>query len=701
MAIKIKKSHKGLLHKNLGVPQGEKIPASKLKIKESDSTAVKKRKVFAQNAKKWHHPNGGYLKYDNGGNNASRVNENGIGTSGLSQDWGNISTASTNNNTPTMNAGAKYGAAFAQNLASGIPSLASTYQNPQATAADKTRATAQMTGDAAVSAIPGFGAFYGIARGITSTIQDAIPGKDMVDKKTGVHMNVKNSQVGRAADQWLTPDHTHASNSWALAAAADKPADKAKYAMMGIGDLFGVTKIARVVQSAMGKNPEGLNLIDPKIQDIQDANSKFPTYNPNILQDNTQIAANGGFGNNKPSMSNHLLEKYKVLPHSQLNPNFANAHLDGKPIQLEKNETIFRAANGGDYAFSPNIKADSGRTIADESRHIEKLHSKPYFDKVAEDTMKLSLNNLVKENETKRIAKESKGLAKASGGLGSYNIDGSYSQPSFIGTGGKIDALLNQDNPVYETNFQFNNSNSKLGDLSGNLDLTTNKGALSEYIPNSPKLNNRIKPLENSNNLTTGDYLQLAGQLPALGYNAAMAFKKPEKQKLYQDLSTITPNQQGIDLNPMFLAENSAFKTINEGTSSDAVRRANLANIASGTQRNIADALLQNKNLNSNLRTQFEQRIADRSRFNIAQKLMTDDINAKNRAAQRMFGATAASNLGQGLTTFGVAKNQAATNKIQLSTLNELAANYGVDAKTIQELIDKGAKFTWKGKVIG
>ena len=80
---------------------------------------------------------------------------------------------------------------------------------------------------------------------------------------------------------------------------------------------------------------------------------------------------------------------------------------------------------------------------------------------------------------------------------------------------------------------------------------------------------------------------------------------------------------------------------------------------------------------------------------------MTDDINAKNRAAQRMFGATAASNLGQGLTTFGVAKNQAATNKIQLSTLNELAANYGVDAKTIQELIDKGAKFTWKGKVIG
>jgi len=54
-SIHIKKSHRGLLHKNLGVAKGKKIPASKLKVKSTDSAAVKKRKVFAQNAKKWHH----------------------------------------------------------------------------------------------------------------------------------------------------------------------------------------------------------------------------------------------------------------------------------------------------------------------------------------------------------------------------------------------------------------------------------------------------------------------------------------------------------------------------------------------------------------------------------------------------------------------------------------------------------------------
>lgn len=54
MAISIKPSHKGLLHKNLGVPEGEKIPAGKLAAaKKSRDPAVRKRATFAANAKKW------------------------------------------------------------------------------------------------------------------------------------------------------------------------------------------------------------------------------------------------------------------------------------------------------------------------------------------------------------------------------------------------------------------------------------------------------------------------------------------------------------------------------------------------------------------------------------------------------------------------------------------------------------------------
>ena len=56
MAIDIKPSHKGLLHKKLGIPQGQKIPASKLDAaKKSKSPALRKEIAFAEAAKKFKH----------------------------------------------------------------------------------------------------------------------------------------------------------------------------------------------------------------------------------------------------------------------------------------------------------------------------------------------------------------------------------------------------------------------------------------------------------------------------------------------------------------------------------------------------------------------------------------------------------------------------------------------------------------------
>lgn len=56
MAINIKPSHKGLLHKDLGVAKGKKIPAGKLAAAaHSSNAAVRKRAVFAENAKHWNH----------------------------------------------------------------------------------------------------------------------------------------------------------------------------------------------------------------------------------------------------------------------------------------------------------------------------------------------------------------------------------------------------------------------------------------------------------------------------------------------------------------------------------------------------------------------------------------------------------------------------------------------------------------------
>ncbi len=54
--IKIAKGHRGLLHSDLGVKEGEKIPLGKLMAaKNSKSPAVRKRATFAANARKWNH----------------------------------------------------------------------------------------------------------------------------------------------------------------------------------------------------------------------------------------------------------------------------------------------------------------------------------------------------------------------------------------------------------------------------------------------------------------------------------------------------------------------------------------------------------------------------------------------------------------------------------------------------------------------
>ena len=51
---------KGALHKELGVPEGKKLTSKEIsKAKHSDSPLERKRATFAQNAKKWHHADGG------------------------------------------------------------------------------------------------------------------------------------------------------------------------------------------------------------------------------------------------------------------------------------------------------------------------------------------------------------------------------------------------------------------------------------------------------------------------------------------------------------------------------------------------------------------------------------------------------------------------------------------------------------------
>ncbi len=53
--IHIKKSHEGLMHKDLGKAPGAPITSSDIAKEKKGGPAAKKRAVFAENARKWHH----------------------------------------------------------------------------------------------------------------------------------------------------------------------------------------------------------------------------------------------------------------------------------------------------------------------------------------------------------------------------------------------------------------------------------------------------------------------------------------------------------------------------------------------------------------------------------------------------------------------------------------------------------------------
>lgn len=55
-SIHIKKSHQGMLHEDLGVAKGKKIPVAAIeKAAHSSDPATRKRAQFALNARKWNH----------------------------------------------------------------------------------------------------------------------------------------------------------------------------------------------------------------------------------------------------------------------------------------------------------------------------------------------------------------------------------------------------------------------------------------------------------------------------------------------------------------------------------------------------------------------------------------------------------------------------------------------------------------------
>ena len=425
------------------------------------------------------------------------------------------------------------------------------------------------------------------------------------------------------------------------------------------------------------KNTRNNNAIEnPFAQQTDNSLLKNLTNNPVTAQNGLRGMSkytNGGDGQ---------LEQYNTGLHKNMPDSFANAQLDGKPIQLQRKESIFRKKNGGDYVFTDNLmNPETGNLISEDASKIDKKVQKPFYDEASLKTKNFKMEKLANLNDKIRGGVEQKSefpmYAKDGGRFkGRYNLPSL--QKGIIGAP-EITGATNykQNLPEYKINgYNFNSQNN-------------------HNIPGSTGSAPVVK--KQGNNLTPGDYAQLAGSAIAPIANIANFARKAEKVKAHLDNTQYSDPRIAKDFNPLYLAENAAAQDIDKGSLSDSVRRAARVSLASGTQRNLQDYSLAVDNQNKGLEMQRDNMLAGTNRFNANQLTNRDTAQSQTNAVRRNYLNTGLAQAGQSMVDFGKMKNQGKTNEIEYSTLQNLASNYGLDPKEYEDFLkSKGVKIKYK-----
>lgn len=456
--------------------------------------------------------------------------------------------------------------------------------------------------------------------------------------------------------------------------------------------------------------------------------SQGAEYNRGV--DTSTFAYGGGINKyGSGGSSNIELEKYKLPSHAQQNSEVPNTHLDGQPIQIDKNETIFRK-DGGDYVFTDTIiNPETGNTFAKDSILTKDRYKKSHYDAIAESTSADELKSLTVKNDLAKQMQEMKEFSKQ------FKFGGSIPKAKYgfgksdNGSGGDIYDTVQGANAYRNYLAKFNTDGEEPVVTDGSNINWASKGVSDQPIvteqPMNYKLHNTLYDYKNSKKtipsanptLTTvpsqtgqgtgtiddkknpnrwgmdGDQMQLAGMLPSVAYNAGMAMQPADKEKAlynpYQDkvkdlYTSRYFNEQPI-INENQLDFNKGRADIENSATSDPVRRANLIEMTSNLQKANTNARFEGQKINNEYKGQLGQVLDNLGQQRVAEDRRVSEINAQNKGRKQLFDAEAATQSGQALTEAGKAKNQNLTNQIELSALNNIYADFGTKYKNIAD----------------
>jgi hypothetical protein len=193
----------------------------------------------------------------------------------------------------------------------------------------------------------------------------------------------------------------------------------------------------------------------------------------------------------------------------------------------------------------------------------------------------------------------------------------------------------------------------------------------------------------------------VASLAPAFGFNLMNALSPTKKvQPFYNKKSQQASNilrglHADIDLNPILLNDKKSRNEIRDNSTNSAVARANLMQNSANTNGLLRDTLYKNKEMNNQYAANYAQFQNGWGAERAQAEQNAYGMNEANRARKQNFGATAATQLGQGMAEVGKSWNQGKLNNQSMQALGQIYSKFGVDNYDdfLKKVNDLGIKF--------
>ena len=226
----------------------------------------------------------------------------------------------------------------------------------------------------------------------------------------------------------------------------------------------------------------------------------------------------------------------------------------------------------------------------------------------------------------------------------------------------------------------------------------TSTAPVNNTVVNNNRTAKTTKKTTEKVGFSTGDYLNMASSLPAIGYNFGKGAQKatrdnlhlnPESSKIKGMMADRRINMQALQ-NKLTGERTAGMKAIGENTRSVGSRNANLQNLFANSAQRKAELEMKSQDVNNKYRGEEANTLNNLGQQEARERLRKMTADQQHDAVKESFIGQGFAELGEGLKNTGNAFNAKAKNNMTAESVNALSVRYGLSKNKINSLMNSG-----------